>query len=182
MHISSSVGQGGRIKEMNISAESGENLAPFKSFFDKNKWIRMDEEGKLRTAPYFKSVPKPKTVYDKDVAPLWTKGPVELKKRSGKGDGTCGLRSFYVQHIGGYDGDYRKKAQRMVLAGFSVLRSRRGSDGKFWEIWYLSGEWAAEGEIRGKNEKQILSWLRHEIVPGEIVLSGGHWGLRHPED
>jgi len=179
MYISCSIGQGDRIKEMTVSADKGETLAPLEAFFNGHKWIRMNEEGRLRQAPVYKKTPKP--TFDQDTGPIWTKGPVKLRRRSEKG-ASIGGRSFFVQHIGGYSGNRKKKAQRMVLAGFSVLRSHRGTDGKCWEIWYLPGDWAAEGEIRNKSERQILNWLRNEIAPGQIELSGGTWGLRHPEE
>lgn len=31
-----------------------------------------------------------------------------------------------------------------------------GDDGKFWETWYLSGVWAAKGDLKGVVERRKL--------------------------
>ncbi len=177
MKIGLSIGRGDAVEELHITAEGDEDLTALKNFLEGHQWVKLDENGKLINASIYRDTPEPE--YDKDIGQIWKEGPVELRRKSKKGDDD---RSFYVQHLGGYSGDRKKKAQRMVVAGFSVLRSRRGTDGLIWEVWYLPGAWAAKGEIRGKDEKQILDWLRHEIAPGQIDLSGGSWGLRYPED
>lgn len=58
--------------------------------------------------------------------------------------------SIIIQHLCGYfytqDG-YRRNAEFLERCGFQCLRSRRGDDGRFWELWFLPGLWAAKGPL-----------------------------------
>jgi len=90
--------------------------------------------------------------------------------------------SIFVQHIQGYEADsYAPKAKRMRAAGFVRLRSSKGRDGKYWEIWYLCGAWAAKGEIEGKKHADIKSWLFHQIGPGQTWVDAKMWALGAPD-
>lgn len=56
-----------------------------------------------------------------------------------------------IQHLCGYyysEANYKKAVTQLESFGFHCLRSRRKSSGRFWEIWYLPGLWAAEGQLR----------------------------------
>ena len=86
-------------------------------------------------------------------------------------------KAIYVQSIAGYSGGYKSKAERLMEAGFSVLRSKRGIDGLIWEIWYLSSAYMAKGPIAGKKTDEIVSWLCRSIGPGTVSIEGEHWGL-----
>ena len=174
MYVNSSAAKDGRVEELRVSANDGEDLTPLRSALGSGRWFRVGPGGKFEEAPYYNEPPK--TVYDKDIEPIWKEGPVILRGKAKKREWSP---SVYVQSIGGYTGGREKKAQRMIVAGFSVLRSKRGLDGECWEVWYLPGAWAAKGEIDGKDIKGILKWLRYKIKPGNIELSGESWGLSY---
>lgn len=167
-----------------------EDLVSFEAALLGHVWVRLNEQGKLETAPAHKSPPQE---FDKVVDNIWKKGPLELRRSHPVGK-TKESRSFFVQSLEGYSDKYygngysfpkfqgkMLKATMMRFNGFQPLRSIRGMDGKIWEIWYLPGAWAAEGELRGKSEKEILDWLRYEVQPGTIALSGEEWGLSVPD-
>ena len=169
---------GERTTAITLEADKNENLVDFETMLNSHKWIRRNEYKELESAPAHRNPP---ILFDKDIDPIWDEKPAiirQLRDAKKKDIDVYTHRSFYVQHIAGCDGDRFEKAQKLVLCGFSVLRSKRGTrDGKCWEIWYLPGAWAAQGELRDKTEDKILDWLIHEIRPGTIDLSGQSLGL-----
>jgi hypothetical protein len=57
--------------------------------------------------------------------------------------------SIIVQHLCGYNNTpYKVEALKLQAFGFECLRSRRGPEGKFWEMWYLPYLDAAKGSLR----------------------------------
>lgn len=152
-----------------------EDLKVFEGMLSSHKWIRMNEYDELESAPAHRDPP---LLYDKKIDPIWDGKPATpriLREAEKKNIDVYNHRSFYVQHI---TGNYNKKAQKLIINGFVPLRSKKSNrDGKCWEIWYLPGAWAAEGELRGKEEKKIFEWLFHEIKPGNVEFSGESWGL-----
>ena len=141
-------------------------------------WVRKDEAGNLIFAPSFK---KPELGTDYDVEPYFTKGKKIARLARGllKKDETdrsdC---SVFAQHICGYGGNYEERARRLENAGFSCLRSRRGKDGKYWEIWYLPGLWAYEGPTakkKKKTKKDVINFLAN-IGVCQFAISHEHWG------
>lgn len=83
-----------------------------------------------------------------------------------------GCLSLYVEHLCGYDytpENYAREAAKMAEFGFVCMRSPRGSDGRYWEAWFLPGLWAAEGRL--KNAKDIpaaINLLIQNVRPGSI--------------
>lgn len=66
-----------------------------------------------------------------------------------------------VRHLSGYDFDperYKIVAAELESWGFQCLRSSRGADGKFWEMWFLPGPWAAAGDLRSAIDKTGGPW------------------------
>jgi len=58
--------------------------------------------------------------------------------------------SFVIQHLCGYgytERRYYDEVRRLTSWGFECLRSRRGANGSFWELWLLPGFWAAKGDL-----------------------------------
>ena len=58
--------------------------------------------------------------------------------------------AIVIQHLCGYNytpNNYKAQCQLLQSYGFACLRSRRGQDGQFWEIWYLPGLWSATGDL-----------------------------------
>lgn len=42
---------------------------------------------------------------------------------------------------------YEREARKLESWGFFCMRSRRGPDGRYWEIWRLNGFWSAQNEL-----------------------------------
>ena len=72
---------------------------------------------------------------------------------------------------------YRANAERLESYGFQCLRSRRGPDACYWEIWYLPGLWSAQGNLKevldAQKEqrekdltKEAVSFLCHAVSFG----------------
>ena len=58
--------------------------------------------------------------------------------------------SIMIQHLCGYNYTReRYEETRKILEswGFECLRSRRGEDGQYWEIWMLFGNFSAKGPL-----------------------------------
>ena len=83
-----------------------------------------------------------------------------------------GSDEIFVQHIQGYGGEEQYKENEKVFtgAGFDRLRSEKGDDGKYWEIWFLPGRYAAKGPIEGKSKKDIQRWVAGRS-PGQVWLN-----------
>lgn len=100
---------------------------------------------------------------------------------------------FCIQHLCGYGYTveaYRVHAQNLMNCGFECLRSRRGNDGKFWELWYLPGTWCAKGPLKEAIDSQpkpgadepytdqwktttefVVGWLCHNVSFGTLDVA-----------
>jgi len=165
-----------KVASLTIEADKGEDLSAFEAALNSHQWVRQ-KDGKLETAPAHRNPP---ILFDKDIDPIWNGKSVKVRplRLPEEKPSEYRQRSFYIQHIAGYSGGKEKKAQRLILSGFEVLRSRRSlRDGKCWEVWYLPGAWAAEGELDGRSEEKIKQWILDVIRPGTLELAGESWGL-----
>ena len=167
-----------------IHVEMPEAAVPFfEAMLNGVRWARV-VKGKLVTAPVHKEPPTP--VADPPIDACWPQPgrekPVQLRlnldfdHRDPKEWGADKHKSIYVQHLSGYGDKYDQKVKVFEEAGFCCLRSRRGDDGQYWEIWYLSGAWAAKGPIKDKTTDEIVRWVMG-YGPGTIEVAGAHWGL-----
>lgn len=120
-------------------------------------WIRV-KDGRMAFAHAYEESPKPEK--DPDIGPYWPHtgwGKAGAKRRmdhkvekfrtEGPGFSEAGL---HLCHIGAGNQDedaYAANAERLERWGFECLRSRRGSEGRFWEVWYLPSLFFAEGEL-----------------------------------
>lgn len=90
--------------------------------------------------------------------------------------------SVIIQHLCGYgytSERYKACAQQLESYGFECLRSRRGNDGKFWEIWMLLGPWSAKGElgeaVKRNNKKKdelevVIKFLCKNVSFGSLDI------------
>jgi hypothetical protein len=91
-----------------------------------------------------------------------------------------GCISVYVHGLSGYgckEGVLLWRMGVMSAIGFQQMRSPRGEDGKYWEVWYLPGAWAAEGQLKGKKLNEIIRFVAKECCPGSIDLVRQHMAL-----
>lgn len=145
-------------------------------------WV-CNREGKLQVHAAFDEPPPPTS--DPATSDQWptderiAKLGCVRRRKSGMQRFSIDYRSIYVHHICGYSGAgvYADRADALERVGFSCLRSRRGSDGKFWEVWYLPGASFAEGALKGASSEKILEWVPRHISPGVIEFAGERWCL-----
>jgi len=97
----------------------------------------------------------------------------EIKKRDNMDNSRC---SFYVQHLQGYNGCYESVSRSMEVAGFECLRSRRGKDGKIWEIWYLSDISFFKNDKKKNTKRDVIQFLQ-QLDVGQFEIAEEHWGL-----
>ena len=67
--------------------------------------------------------------------------------------------SVYVHGIAGYCAEKEVVAERQAALlswGFEIMRSPRGEDGRYWEVFYLPGVWKLQGDMKGRNLTQTL--------------------------
>lgn len=164
-----------RSGEITLKLEDYEDYQKIEGVLNGNTWMRQ-VNGKLEFRGAFEPLDYSP---DPDVEDIWRPRQTELfppvikikeKEESG----------IYVQHICGYNGRevYQERAKLMEECGFECLRSRRGKNGRYWEIWYLPGKWAAKGPIQGLRElNTIVSWLFNNIAPGNVYIENEGWGL-----
>jgi hypothetical protein len=129
-------------------------------------------------------IPLPKPTEDKELLPFWRKPTPQEKEQAPKLfdleenlPGTSSA-SISIQSLCGYNyspESYDFMANRLTSYGFICLRSRRGEDARFWEIWYLPGLWAAKGQLKDvvKPIKDLSNQLRAGLdFIGESVQFG----------
>lgn len=94
---------------------------------------------------------------------------------------------FDIQHLCGYNYTPEKalkEAARLESYGFFCMRSKRGNDGRYWEVWRLNGYWAAKGELEvlvesdafrnmSENDKMntVSQWLCRNCSFGTLDVS-----------
>lgn len=85
----------------------------------------------------------------------------------------------YVKHLGAYqrENHYERWYKLMISIGFSLLRSPRGPDNKIWEVWYLPGMFALEGQLKGADRQTLVKWLFHNVFPGNVSFDGEAWAM-----
>lgn len=125
-----------------------------------SSWVRV-KDGRLETRPCFEEPPLPEQ--DPLIPPKWIhketenweklapflRNPTPLEPALGEPRRVYESPSFIIQSLCGYnDTPYETEARKLQDFGFECLRSRRGADGHFWEIWYLPGLWYAKGPLK----------------------------------
>jgi len=150
VRISERVSKGEEHAAKLVNLTSAE-AAQIDSTLSGNSWIRA-VDGRLESRPVWEPLPRP--AEDPLIAPFWSPSQVpppatlELLPAT---DFKSLTPSFVVQHLCGYNYTplgYREEAERLEAFGFTCLRSQRGEDGRFDEMWYLPGAWAAKGDLK----------------------------------
>lgn len=111
-------------------------------------WITV-REGRMVFEPTRQLLPAPEE--DAEIAPHWRgRGQLKFFEFDKKRMEKVFSPQITIQHLCGYywsKEEYKKQADKLESYGFVCLRSRRGNDGRFWEIWYLCGLFAAKGKL-----------------------------------
>ncbi|MDB5254554.1 MAG: hypothetical protein JWL80_620 [Parcubacteria group bacterium] len=115
-------------------------------------WVTM-KEGRLVFQSTLK--PLPAAIDDDEMLPFWRpmsehRGEVKNVRLDGIDKFDVYSPSFTIQGLCAYEytpAAYRKVAEDLESWGFQCLRSQRGQDGKYWEIWYLCNLICARGRF-----------------------------------
>lgn len=130
-----------------------EELDRLEATLNGNGWVRI-KDGRLECVPAY--MPTPTPVEDPAVPPRWTfphngrRPKYDVVDQPAPGRNLCSP-SILIQHIGvcgrALNDSYKSAAGRLESWGFECCRSRRGDNGKYWELWFLPYLRAAEGDL-----------------------------------
>lgn len=182
-----------KLGEINVSNLSQEEHERFRGFIHGQNWMSV-RGGRLVFRGIFAPLPDP--VEDKDMLPFWNKEDTSAHMMQQEiFDQERMIFPFaahiVIQHLCGYEytpENYKKEAEKLSRYGFAQMRSRRGNDGQFWEIWFLPGTWAAQEELKDaiklaeikitdhkEKEKVVLEavieFLRRNVKFGSLEVS-----------
>lgn len=152
----SHLGAGHQVEISNLSPEDAEKV---RGVMSGRWWMKRELNGDLAFRPVWEAPPDP--VSDPDMVPFWR------KNGDNRGWPEVNLVDdtywppydghFTIQHLCGYNyspENYRAQAKELESFGFVCLRSRRDDSGRYWEIWYLPGLWAAKGRLQAVLPKE----------------------------
>ena len=125
------------------------------------KWVRC-ADGRLQTSDVHQ--PLPDQTPDLILTPHWAgdrehdwSGSPDMSRVRNVNDleevSNCSA-SLIIQHITAGLGrhrlptDYTNACKRLESYGFECLRSRRGRNGRFWELWFLPSLHFADGDLK----------------------------------
>lgn len=156
-------------------------------------WI-MIQDGRL--VSHQKHLPLPSPTEDEKMLPFWRKhsiledgymqeeifDPERLQRPYAV--------SIYISSLCAHNytpENYQQESEKLERWGFVCMRSQRGENGKFWEVWCLPGTWMAKEELQGvvqgakiqipfdKKEKEVLKqaleFLRRNVQFGSLDVS-----------
>jgi hypothetical protein len=119
-----------------------------------SQWMKV-QDGRIDFHPAVKELPEPT---EDSMLPFWRplregEGVVQEELLSSAEEITenHGSPAILIQHLCGYyytPERYRVQAEQLESWGFECMRSRRGKEGGYWEIWYLPGLWSAKGSLK----------------------------------
>lgn len=131
-------------------------------------WFRI-VDGKLETHSAVRPLPDP--VEDEAMLPFWKHhSPYQLELKEVNAsfeelkDDVVYSPHITISSLCGYHytkENYQKQAEKLESYGFIQMRSKRGNDGRYWEVWYLPGIWAARGalqEVVAKITEKAKTW------------------------
>lgn len=150
-------------------------------------WWMTIVEGRAVFTPRFKALPDP--IDDAEMLPFWRKVTPEVRANA-----THELFehevtnphsvSLSIQHLCAYNytpEGYVAEAAKLESYGFECMRTRRSDlDGKYYEIWFLSGLWAAKGPLQSEihdlsDEKaklaRAIKFLQYHVSFGSMDMS-----------
>ncbi len=108
--------------------------------------------GRLQSQSRWEPLPKPAA--DETMMPFWQPmipGPTQMEFREVPGPMGSDA-GIIIEHVCGHNytpENYQAETAKLEEFGFECLRSRRGPDGRYWEMWYLPGPWSAQGRLKG---------------------------------
>lgn len=133
--------------EIAITGLTPREFEMFEGFLHGTQRIELNREGRLKSLPVYAEAPGP--MRDPLLVDFWPLNPPPYQLKIWKYDEIhdYSFPSLIMQHVGAMGDDYRNQASTAISFGFQPLRSPRGLDGRYWEIWYLPFFEAAKGEL-----------------------------------
>lgn len=118
-----------------------------------HQWVTV-KEGRIVAQPTYKPLPGP--TEDEEMLPFWRarrEGTSEMRQFLLDPDESLDHHSpsILISSVCGYDytpENYRCETEKLERWGFICMRSRRDSDGHFWEFWYLPSLYLAKEELK----------------------------------
>lgn len=151
--------------DVTIGELTAEEMQSMEAFTLGACWIRVSEDGRLERRDRFAELPDP--ISDPHLPAKWipkidwTKeapflvNPVpplpEEPKPNYEDPG------IIIRYLCGYNNTpYEYEARKLQSYGFECLRSRRGNDGRFYEIWFLPSYYFAKGDLKDAIDLRTL--------------------------
>ncbi|MEO5646371.1 MAG: hypothetical protein ABIO57_01205 [Candidatus Paceibacterota bacterium] len=192
IRVTSHGGSEGRIC---IEGFSPENMERMLAAMTSGAYFVKVEKGKFIAIPIWEELPKP--TEDIVMTPFWRKHtealqPEMFDEYEHSPEKGCSP-SISISSLCGYhysEENYKYNAEQLESFGFICMRSRRGIDAKFWEIWHLPGLWSAKGILganiqsgKDNNEKLLiaLEFLRHKVSFGTLDVSNQRLAMAGPD-
>ena len=133
---------------------SEEDIEKLRSAIRGTSWFGI-ENGNAVTHSRFSPLPDP--IEDPEMHPFWSLPTAEekanLERFTFEELDPRGIysASIIIQSLCGYNyskENYRRQAHLLESYGMIQMRSPRGIDGGYWELWYLPGAYSARGLLR----------------------------------
>ena len=178
--------------EITIKGLHDYELDAIKSMLLGLNWVSTNDSGRIISIPAKTPLPPPT---DDEMLPFWrehslSEGAITIQQEIFDPEAfrRNDHSSIQIQSLCGYyytKEKYRAEAEKLTRWGFECLRSRRDEDGRYRELWYLSGTWAANGELkeaigskhhdhetrRSAEHAQALEFLRRNVQFGTLDAS-----------
>lgn len=142
--------KGGSQGKFYLEGLTPEEIENMEGILHNHFYVTVNHKGRLETIRRKELVPRP--AEDEEMLPFWRRQkPVAVQLELFRTESFEHYSpSIIISSLCGYNYTpefYKKTAEQLESYGFECMRSRRGNDGKFGEIWVLSGPWAAKGEL-----------------------------------
>lgn len=160
-------------------------------------YTRVDDTGRLESVSRHEPLPK---VTDERMLPFWRKSTPEEEAQlkmfdmeAMKDRGGLYCPGFMISSLCGYyytKEKYKQEADKLSSYGFQCLRSQRGEDARFWEVWYLPGVFLAKGAladkikpIKDQNEqtKEAIKFLMRNVSFGSMDMTQQRAAMATPD-
>lgn len=87
--------------------------------------------------------------------------------------------SFFLTGVGAGAKDLDEARGQVQCAGFEYMRSRRGEDNKFWEVWYLPGLYQADNKFKEALDEvpqsakleTAITWIINNLRFGSLEVT-----------
>lgn len=130
-------------------------------------------DGKPEFVPRYE--PLPENREDEQLLPFFSGG--QSYKAIDFADVGHGFPSITIQHLCGYGytpKNYERQSKFMEECGFECCRSKRDGEGRYHELWFLSGSFRMRGPLRDFY-KDLDKGLSNDAKWAKVV----HWICEH---